>query len=178
MRESNFASEIRKSCIEQGLYYYKIPDAYQEERFVPKKPFDIFLINNGTFFGIELKLVKQKRLPFNIIKEHQEKGLLSINKHKGCLGLICINFRWKNYNKAYLLHIADYLVLKGLHLSENKKSIKLENVQKYFVEAERIKGSSGKIWDMQTSTSKCRYEYLSGSVIGTLSEMAEHNKGW
>jgi len=144
MKESNFANEFKKSCKFLGYFYYKIPDSYGNERFTPNKPFDAFIMENGNFHAIEFKMTKSKvGFSFDRVRPHQEAGLLELLKHGAKTTSIIINYRFKKYNKAFIIPIEDFVKLKE---KSTKKSIPFKEIEK-LTQIPRIKKEGIYIWD-------------------------------
>jgi penicillin-binding protein-related factor A (putative recombinase) len=146
MKESNFASEIKKACDYFNIFYCKIPDAYGMERFSPPKPFDSFLINDGTIYCLEFKMIKTKTaFPFDKVKGHQIKGLYDAYKN-GAFSYVIVNYRMKRYNKAFYIPIDEFYELK--HYA-TRKSIPFKEIEKWRG-IERIKTDNGYFWDVRS----------------------------
>jgi hypothetical protein len=97
--ERTFAAEIKRSF--EGLgFYFKIPDVpifnNSPLRFGgPVKPFDAFVVVKGQALAMEYKVVRGKKsLPFDVLTEAQEKGLLKFEKAGGkSFVLVCYRGR-------------------------------------------------------------------------------------
>lgn len=128
IRESTFVNEFRKACKELDFYFYKIPDAYNMERFSPAKPYDAFVLGEyGKFTAIEFKMHKTPTgFPFDKVKDHQIKGLIEVEE-AGAKSLIIINYRWHKHNVAYYMSPYTFLDLKEGF--SNRKSIPYEAMQ-------------------------------------------------
>ena len=115
-----FEKDIAKSCND---YFYRLKDGtsswgnQENTRFQAKNDFDCFIFNSSRLYGIELKSVKGKSLPFTNIKSNQIKGLLKIDSYPCAYGYIIINFR--EVEQTYAIGI-EALVKK---MEGSKKSI-------------------------------------------------------
>ena len=110
MKESNFANEIKRACsLIPNCFYYKIPDAYNMERFSPKKPFDAIIISNGKPIAIEFKMIKEKKsFAFSNVREHQINGLMEFADAGGD-AYVMVNYRGERLNETYGRGIQEYL---------------------------------------------------------------------
>lgn len=150
MRESFFASEVKKSCESQNIFYYKIPDSVSQERFTPQKPFDSFLLHRGKFYAVEFKMVQMKAaFSFDRVRPHQIEALQSVAKHGGT-GFIIINYRFKGYNKAFAIEINAFLDMKKSIEETGRKSIPLKILEEETIQLTRYKDSviNKYVWDI------------------------------
>lgn len=147
VKESHFSTELRKSCEAQGIFYYKIPDAFGMQRFSPKKPFDAIIIYRGKTICIENKLDKSvNSFNFNKIKGHQYEGLQKA-KDSGAECFFFINHRNKKTNKIYITDVK-----RIQELSKDLPSIQYGWLADYcWAVLEKIKNPNGKgrIWDIK-----------------------------
>lgn len=169
MKESNFASEIKRSCeVVNNCFYYKIPDSYMGERFLVKKPFDAFIVCNNKFIAIEFKMHKVVGVngvgafPFICVKDHQVEGLQKV-VNAGGRGLVMVNFRinylkftknqfiTKSINKTYYIDVAKFGLQQYRHNKINKKSIPYSEIQISWRELTRTsRDLTGKLcWDIE-----------------------------
>ena len=90
--EKTFQNDFLISCQQANFYVKKIPDAVRspQSRFIPQKPFDLFALNNGKFYALELKYLKVKKLktkyssfPLSKIRDVQLDNLRQIEQHGG-----------------------------------------------------------------------------------------------
>jgi len=142
-KESTFSGELKKSCEELGIFYYKIPDAYGMARFAPQKPFDAIMIHKGKVYCIENKIqTKKSAFALNRIKPHQIEGLQRA-QNSGAISYILINYRFKGFNKILVLNLGILNIL-----IKETKSIKIKDLD-VFDFAERIKYNNKTIWDIK-----------------------------
>lgn len=125
-RESEFLTEVGHWLTSQGVWYWKPPDLPRVDpvdrirfRFLPKKPFDMMILNNdGVFIGIEAKTKTSGSLPFKDIYDHQIDNLIQITERHG-VGFILVQYihEVKNKkektkylsNRAYLILVNDFV---------------------------------------------------------------------
>ena len=107
MRESYFHREWMESWLKQrpGSHVVKIPDmprgpkSSAETRFNPIKPFDIYVMDDGVFYALELKLhITFSAFPFKKVTENQINSLLEVEKNNG-IGAVVINYRTNKISK-------------------------------------------------------------------------------
>lgn len=117
--ERTFAAEIKRSF--EGLgFYCKIPDVpiFNDSplRFGgPVKPFDAFALVKGRALALEYKAVRgRKSLPFGVLTEGQEKGLLEFEKAGGkSFVLLCYRGRRKGEMRAFAIPIQRWIQLRA-----------------------------------------------------------------
>lgn len=161
MKESIFASEMRKSFLKHTPFYLKIPDSYGMDRFSTVKNFDALSIVAGTPYAIEYKLQKKKgSFPFSRLRDIQIDSLYNVYKAGG-QGLIIINFRWAGFNKALAIDIVDFKDMIEYYTKDlNRKSIpwseigeclekKEGKLSPYAYVLERKKYEDGTFWDIE-----------------------------
>jgi hypothetical protein len=116
--ERTFAAEIRRSF--EGIgFYFKIPDVpiFNDSplRFGgPVKPFDAFALVKGQALALEYKVVRgRKSLPFSVLTEAQEKGLLEFEKAGGrSFVLVCYRGRREGDMRAFAVPIRRWVQLR------------------------------------------------------------------
>jgi hypothetical protein len=116
--ERTFAAEIKRSF--EGIgFYFKIPDVpifnNSPLRFGgPVKPFDAFAVVKGQALAMEYKVVRGKKsLPFDVLTEAQEKGLLEFEKAGGkSFVLVCYRGRRKRDMRAFAVPIRRWIQLR------------------------------------------------------------------
>jgi hypothetical protein len=116
--ERIFAAEVKHSF--EGIgFYFKIPDVpiFNDSplRFGgPVKPFDAFALVRGQALALEYKVVRgRKSLPFDVLTEGQEKGLLEFERAGGkSFVLVCYRGRKKGYMRAFAVPIQRWTQLR------------------------------------------------------------------
>jgi hypothetical protein len=84
MIEKEVQKKIATSAQVLGLWYYKIPDfpasmGYGSDiRYSPVKPCDCIIASQGRIAFLELKAMKENRLPFACIRESQAKHMTAL----------------------------------------------------------------------------------------------------
>lgn len=132
MKESNLVTEFKQACKNYGYFFYKIPDAYNMERFSPKKPFDAIMGIDGKGIAIEFKMIKSKSaFAFDRVRPHQIEGLIDAQKSGGFISLIIINYRFKTkenkrYNKLFVISLNKFLKIQ---LKSDRKSIPFSEME-------------------------------------------------
>lgn len=165
MREAVFRYEVKQSLQSiPNLHCVILPDApfSSGTSFQHKRPYDLFAVCEGNFYGIELKQVRNSlRFPFSSVADHQEFYLNEVKLAKGT-PILGINFRGKvppsgvstfgkTVNKAFFIR-ADWVFLEK---ESGKKSLRLEDLTTLSradcpvcVELNRIKVGKKYLWDM------------------------------
>ena len=123
-----------KNSIPDNVYHYRLKDGTagfagrknENVRFQAKNDFDFFVHADTKSFGLELKSVADKRLPFSNISKNQWEGLYKISLYKNCYGYFLVNFR--SVEKTYAIEISDMLFFK--EYTTTKKSINVEECEK------------------------------------------------
>lgn len=92
MEEKQFQRDFLFSLEQRGIFACKIPDAIRspQSRFIPIKPFDMFILNGGVFYALELKYFKVQKLktkyssfPLSKIRDNQLRNLRSVANNGG-----------------------------------------------------------------------------------------------
>jgi hypothetical protein len=80
----------------------------------PVKPFDAFAVVKGQALAMEYKVVRGKKsLPFDVLTEAQEKGLLEFEKAGGkSFVLVCYRGRRKGDMRAFAVPIRRWIQLR------------------------------------------------------------------
>ena len=117
MTESEFNTILGKSLRNLGWHAQKIPDSpfhAKEERFTPKRPYDIFAFSDDYSFAIESKLLKPTTkktkycaFNFNKIEHHQLNCLIDANSKKRTVGILALYVWRKNEVKEVNLIPVD-----------------------------------------------------------------------
>jgi penicillin-binding protein-related factor A (putative recombinase) len=134
LKERDFQQQlidnIRRSS--KGVHIYNIPDIPRVEglSFQRKRPYDFYILSEGDFIAVELKLLKAKRLPFNAVKPHQEEALFSV-RNNGGRGLVCFGFFYarkkaQRINEVFIMDIEFFASLRDQTFP--KKSVPLDHL--------------------------------------------------
>jgi recombination protein U len=122
-----------KNSIPENVYHYRLKDGTagfagqknENVRFQATNDFDFFVHADTKLFGLELKSVADKRLPFSNIKKNQWEGLHKISLYKNCYGYFLVNFR--SVEKTYAIEISDMMFFRD---NTTKKSINVDDCNK------------------------------------------------
>ena len=162
MKESVFATEMRKAFLKHTKFYMKIPDSYGMQRFATVKNFDAFSVISSTPYAIEYKMQKKKgSFSFNRVRDIQVQSLKNFWESGG-QALIIINFRWEKFNKVLVITIEDYIDIVEYYQEEcNRKSIPWPEIEKVLIDPDgnheltpysftltRKKYEDGTFWDI------------------------------
>jgi penicillin-binding protein-related factor A (putative recombinase) len=97
MRETVFQKEWRASfnfhC--PGAHFIKVPDMPRvgDSRFIPRKPYDCYMLVDGRFLAFELKWMKSLTgFAFNNVTTYQIESLMEVYRNSGG-AYIAINYR-------------------------------------------------------------------------------------
>jgi recombination protein U len=110
--EKNF-----QESIPEKIFHYRLRDntsswgGNDQVRFQVPNICDYILFHNGTLCLLELKSHKGKSLPFNCIRENQEKELIKATE-KGVIGGILVEF--SDVNRVFWLDIQSFVEYKKI----------------------------------------------------------------
>lgn len=133
-----------------------------EQRFNLTTEFDHVYNSYSGNIAVECKKVEDMRLPFDMVKGHQEEGLLRYLVAAGPAYLL-VNFRLTKrqgmkFNRAFAVGIVDYLAAKeqaaGGEFGRARKSLRIEWFCDFATELRRIKLASGYGWDLSVLLKK------------------------
>lgn len=165
-----FEEDIKKSCEEQNVFFYRIKDVshfmLKPNAKISQNDYDSFIYKMPNLFPVELKSTKAKSISFDnkIIKEHQVKALQQAAEYDGVIAGFIFNFRSAN-NFTCFVHIKDFLRIK--YLSEhqikdhefqsklNKSSIGIDICKEVGIEIKNVK-------------KKVRYRYYMNQLLDKL----------
>ncbi|RLF36603.1 MAG: hypothetical protein DRM99_02390 [Thermoplasmata archaeon] len=125
--------------------FYDTPPLRRGNRiiYLPKNPFDFFCITENYFYGIEAKMIREKRFPFAMLPEHQEQNLIKFNDvNEKTKAYIFINFKLlPEKNIAFAIDINKYLILKEKYMNEGLRGIPLESFENdgFAIQLERLR---------------------------------------
>lgn len=170
-----FEEDFKKSCKEQGIYFYRIKDVpplmLKPNAKISQNDFDSFVYKKPNLFPIELKSTTKKSISFqeSIIKNHQIQALKDVSKYDGVIAGFIFNFRrYDNY--TLFVHIKDFLEIKYLSENEisehtyksklNRSSIGLDICKEVGIEIRNMK-------------KKVKYRYLVNQLLDKL--IKKHN---
>ncbi len=137
--EQVFQTEIKRSIPEKS-HYQKIPDMprFKKSRFIPKKPYDCYCINNGITYLIENKVHKiHTAWSISKIQDHQIEGLLEAENagKNNAFSFVFINVRYglgkKRTCYIIVIHILDFLKEIDKCKRLKRKSIPICEFEKY-----------------------------------------------
>lgn len=121
-----FEKSIEESCDREEIFFFRVRDVFlppdmRKRVRLPKNKYDALIYNNNHLFPVELKSTKDKSISMaeSVIKSHQIKNLHKANEFNGVIPGFIFNFR-KPENKAYFVHIEDFITYK--HYAESQKS--------------------------------------------------------
>lgn len=148
--ERQFLQELKNSIRNRG-YWHKIADSFPEDnrmlcgacrkkkemtmRYIPKKPFDAFMVIDGRSFYIEAKFhpFMSRAWPFADVREHQEENLLQAHRAGAAAGIL-LNVREglgsRRYNRTFCIGIEQFIKAK----ESGAKSMRPEEMQGMFFE--------------------------------------------
>lgn len=137
-----------------------------EQRFNLETDFDFVYNSKDCNMAIECKKVEDLRLPFSMVKDHQEAGLLRYLERAGPAWIL-VNFRMTKdkrikkrdfKNHAFAIGIREYLEAKKKaekgELGRNKKSLRIEWFFGNAIELRRVRFVSGYGWDLSVLLGK------------------------
>lgn len=118
-----FESSIEQSCKEQNIFYFRVRDvnpmALKPNFKIPQNKYDCLMYHEDHLFTIEMKSTKDNKFSFSesIIKQNQIDNLKEAATYEGVIAGFFFNFREPD-NKAYFVHIEDFL--KYQHIAQNQ----------------------------------------------------------
>lgn len=149
--ESQFQSKLKQDVkyLHPGIFWHKLTDSIMTEntRFIPKKPFDIFAVNNNIPYGIETKAHNNHRR-FSITPRTREQIENLLEFKKSC----------QNNNQAFLIinvkyelndtkvNYAIYFKPEEITLDMKSIDVKVENNTNRIFYREKIKGKT--VWNL------------------------------
>lgn len=165
-----FEEDLRISCHEQGIYFYRIKDVptimLKSNAKISQNDFDSFIYKKPNLFPVELKSTKAKSISFDnkIIKKHQIEALKEAFEYDGIIAGFIFNFRsYDNYTA--FVPIEKFLEIKRLSENQikdhtyqsklNKSSINLGTVKEIGIEIKNVK-------------KKVRYRYYINELLDKL----------
>ncbi len=156
MNEASFSKQLRDDIKVKypNMFCYLIQDSYRSG----KKPFDFFIAYQSKFIAVELKLVKGRSIPVDILRPHQLESLLEVDKcGTHAHGVVIINIHSAVPSNAFVIPIRVWqLIMKNY---KNEKSVKIEtlmtnwpdmklNIVDEFKLMRRLKFDTGTAWDV------------------------------
>lgn len=156
MNEASFSKQLRDDIKAKypKCFQYLIQDSYRSG----KKPFDFFIAYKSKFIAVELKLVKGRSIPVDILRPHQLESLLEVDKcgiHAH--GIVIINISDAVQNNAFVIPIRVWqLIMKNY---KDMKSVKIETLMTSWPDMKldivdefklmrRLKFGNGTAWDV------------------------------
>lgn len=150
--ESRLQATLKKDVkhLFPNSFYHKLTDSIRtrETRFIPEKPFDIFMVNESKPYAIETK-VHKKHTKFSITKttRNQIKHLLefqkSCNQCRQAFLLINVKYNIEERKVNYLIYFYPD------EISESMKSIDIKGLDNpdRVILREKIDGKT--VWNLQ-----------------------------
>lgn len=134
----DFEKSFRESAIEDGFWFYRIPDMYAvNPNFAGKSMADCILYHNlsNKLYILELKSTKYNSISIQttdegtqMIKKHQIISLEKNNKSDDVEGCFIFNFRKEDSENTYIMNIKDFT---DFLVFEDKASINEKDIVKY-----------------------------------------------
>ena len=157
MNEKTFQNDFLISCQQSNFYVRKIPDAVRspQSRFIPQKPFDLFVLHDSRFYALELKYskiikLKTKYSSFSLsrIRDVQLTNLRQIEERGGRgFIVVCADVSETNMTEsivAFFIPIGDIKTNKGVLEFEELRKFK------YITRRKTKKGKELKhVWEVE-----------------------------
>lgn len=170
-----FESDVENSCNDQKIFYFRVRDVFVPPELrlrirVPKNRYDALIYYKDYLFPLELKSLNSKSISFDekIIKQHQLDNLEKATSYEGVIPGLILNYR-KNDNRAFFIHITDFLDYKYIAENEienhpyknkvNRKSIPIKIAEEIGIEIPNEQKRTRYKYDVSEMASKAIEKY-------------------